>query len=269
MTGPGLDLDRLRGLRRPPHNLDLIRARIAAHLDDADGYLAFSGGKDSVVVLHLALQVDPRIPVVFFDSGLEFPETYTYIAELVDTWNLNWRPERPKVSILQAMLSGGAWDHHAPTASGVQHSFMDAVHAAHHKHGPGELWGVRAAEAQGRAACYRTALARHTCNCCTTHAERAAHHGGRYSRADGTTVYGPIWNWPDRDVWSYIAAHQLPLNPVYAKLRSLGVPDHFLRISQMIDGGRLEEGRAVWLKRGWPHLYEELRALLPRLHEHT
>ncbi len=267
--GPGLDIDQLRGLRRLPHDLDLIRCRIADHLDDVDGYIAFSGGKDSLTVLHLALQVDPHIPVVFFDSGLEFPETYTYISDLVDAWHLNWQPAPPTISILEAMLPGGAWDHHAPTAPGVQHTFMDAVAAAHTRHGPGELWGVRATESKGRAACYRTALAHHQCACCTNYPQRATRHGGRYSRADGTTVYGPVWNWPDRDVWSYIAAHRLPLNPVYAKLRALGVPDHFLRISQMIDGGRLEEGRAVWLKRGWPHLYEELRTLLPRLHEYT
>ncbi len=266
---PGLDIDQLRSLRRLPYDLDLIRARIAEHLTAVDGYVAFSAGKDSLVVLHLALQVDPHVPVVFFDSGLEYPETYTYLADLVDAWHLNWQPSKPAIGVLAAMISGGAWDHHAPTASGLQHDFLAAVHAAHDIHGPGELWGVRAAESKGRAACYRTALARHHCNCCTTATQRATRHGGRYSRADGTTVYGPVWNWRDHEVWAYIASHHLPLNPVYAKLRALGAPDHFLRISQMIDGGRLEEGRAVWLKRGWPHLYEELRTLLPRIHEYT
>lgn len=141
--------------------------------------------------------------------------------------------------------------------------------AAHDLHGAGELWGVRASESKGRGACYHTALGRHTCICCRTPAQRAARHGGRYSRIDGTTVYGPVWNWHDHKIWSYISNHQLPLNPAYAKLRARGAPNHFLRISQMIDGGRLEEGRAVWLKRGWPHLYEELRTLLPRIHEYT
>lgn len=268
-TNPGLDVDQLQALRRPRHDLDLIRARIAAHLDDVDGYVAFSGGKDSTVVLHLALQVDPHIPVVFIDSGLEFPETYSYLADLAAAWNLNWQPVTPTISILDAMLSGGAWDHHATNAAGVHHDFMAAVAHAHTLHGPGELWGVRASEARGRGTCYRAALARHHCDCCTTRTQRAQRHGGRYRRSDGTTVYGPIWNWTDTDVWNYLAAHHIPTNPVYAKLRTLGAPDHFLRISQMIDGGRLEEGRAVWLKRGWPHLYEELRTLLPRLHEYT
>ncbi len=74
-THPGLDVQALQGLRRQHRDLDRIRARIEEHLDQHEGYVAFSGGKDSLVTLHLALQADPDVPVAFFDSGLEFPET--------------------------------------------------------------------------------------------------------------------------------------------------------------------------------------------------
>lgn len=37
-------------------------------------YVAFSGGKDSTVLLHLVRSLYPRIPAVFCDTGLEFPE---------------------------------------------------------------------------------------------------------------------------------------------------------------------------------------------------
>ena len=90
----GLDLNTLRALRRPRRDLLALTGRIAGHLDDHDGYLAFSGGKDSLVALHLTLQVEPNIPVVFFDSGLEYPETYSYITALADSWNLNLEPHR-------------------------------------------------------------------------------------------------------------------------------------------------------------------------------
>ena len=41
-----------------------------------DCYISFSGGKDSLVMLHLIKQLDinDRIPVVFVDTGLEYPE---------------------------------------------------------------------------------------------------------------------------------------------------------------------------------------------------
>jgi len=39
-----------------------------------DVYVAFSGGKDSTVLLHLTRQLYPDVPAVFCDTGLEFPE---------------------------------------------------------------------------------------------------------------------------------------------------------------------------------------------------
>ena len=37
-------------------------------------YISFSGGKDSTVLLDLVRQVNPNIPAVFVDTGLEYPE---------------------------------------------------------------------------------------------------------------------------------------------------------------------------------------------------
>ncbi len=73
---PGLDREQLLALRRPVHDEELIRSRIGEHVAAHDGYVAFSGGKDSLAVLHMALAVEPNVPVAFFDSGLEFPDTY-------------------------------------------------------------------------------------------------------------------------------------------------------------------------------------------------
>jgi phosphoadenosine phosphosulfate reductase len=68
-------------------------------------------------------------------------------------------------------------------------------------------------------------------------------------------------------VWGYIQRHGLPVNPVYAKLRRLGAPESALRVLAMIDGNGLELGRATWLRRGWPDLFDELARALPRLRE--
>jgi len=40
-----------------------------------------------------------------------------------------------------------------------------------------------------------------------------------------------------------------------------------MRVSHVISGGQLEHGRASWLRRGWPGLFEELAVVLPRLRE--
>src|SRR3954447_13418698 len=40
-------------------------------------------GAESVVLLHMAAEVDPALPVIFLDTGRHFPETLAYRDELV------------------------------------------------------------------------------------------------------------------------------------------------------------------------------------------
>ena len=279
-TGPGLDLTQLAALRRPHPATSTLPGRIRQHLDDHDGYVAFSGGKDSAVVLHLALQVEPNVPVVFFDSGLEFPETYRYLERLHDQLHLQLHWVKAAHTTLELLEASGAWDHAAPrraTPDLHQVLITEPASRAHQAHGPGELWGVRAEESRGRAALYATALraevARSCHGCCPAPGEvapataRRRHHGGLVRRVDGTVALSPVWDWKTPDVWAYLARHRVPANPVYDKLRRLGAPEHMLRVSHMLDGNRLEEGRVTWLRRGWPDLFEDLARVLPRLRE--
>lgn len=270
---PGLDVRHLQGLRATSRDLDLITTRIEAHLDAHEGFVAFSGGKDSLVTLHLALRADPEVPVAFFDSGFEYPETYAYLQQLTAAWSLNLHVIPARRSTLEVLADSGAWDHAAPATGPVEdlHRILitEPVATAHQAHGPGELWGVRAQESRGRAAAYANALRAATCSCtspCSPHSARAR-HGGRIQRTDGTVAYGPVWDWTTAEVWGHLARHRLPVNPVYAKLRALGAPEHFLRISHVLDGTRLEEGRLTWLRRGWPNLFEAVANVLPRVRE--
>lgn len=272
MTDPGLNVDALQALRQPTHDTAHIIDRIRTHLDAHDGYLAFSGGKDSLAALDLARQADPNVPVVFFDSGLEFPETYEYLGQLQQQWRLNLQLIPASTPLINILVTDGSWDHHAPdyTAPDITNALiLDPANQAHQQYGPGEIWGVRAAESTGRHAAYYTALATAATTCSCTPAQHKLRCGGIIARSNGTVAYGPVWDWSDTDVWAHIARHQLPLNPVYAKLRRLGVDQRSLRITHLVDANQLQYGRAVWLKHGWPDLYERLRAALPRIAEHT
>lgn len=282
-SDPGLDLSALRALRArragvaDTQRVSGLLKRIESHLDEQAGYLAFSGGKDSLVVLDLVRQVDPAVPVVWFNSGLDFPEVPDYIAHLADQWQLNLTTIAAQPTALQIILDSGIWNHDAPQGATLDlgEALIDEpARKAHHQEGPGELWGVRAAESRARKMMYARAVTReiaHSCQGCCPGGERTrahyAAHGGLVRRQDGTVAYGPIWDWSTEQVWDYIAARDLPVNPVYERLRSLGAPPEALRVSTLLSDTGLQHGRITWLRRGWPDLFEELAAQLPRLRE--
>ncbi len=59
---------------------------------EGDVYVSFSGGKDSTVLLHLVRDLYPKIPAVFFDTGLEYPEVTDFV-KTID--NVGWvKPDK-------------------------------------------------------------------------------------------------------------------------------------------------------------------------------
>jgi len=51
--------------------------------------LGFSGGTDSLVLLHVALPVIPKdFPIIFVNTRHQFPETYAFIEKVIKEWGL-------------------------------------------------------------------------------------------------------------------------------------------------------------------------------------
>lgn len=277
MTTPaaGLDIHALRAIaarRRGPQAHRQLLDRIAEHLDEHDGYVSWSGGKDSTVVVDLARQVDPHVPVVFFDSGLQFPETIQYLEETAAAWQLDYHVITANPDLLTVLVAGGGFDHHAVDRRlrGQLADIMISGPAAeaHRRYGRGCLWGVRAEESHGRRMLYRRSLAAESH--VREHSSREdvrAQAGGVVRRADGTTTYGPIWDWQRGHVFEYLAGRGIEPNPLYRKLADLGVPEAQIRVDSIIDASKLSNGHIAWLQKGWPDLFDRLTRALPRLRE--
>lgn len=76
-----------------PVKIQRSKLRIREFYEHYNGqvYVAFSGGKDSTVLLDLVRSIYPDVPAVFVDTGLEFPEIREFVKQ---TNNVTWlKPE--------------------------------------------------------------------------------------------------------------------------------------------------------------------------------
>ena len=80
--------------------LVFTRMRIKQWYEYFDGmvYVAFSGGKDSTVLLNIVRSMYPDVPAVFTDTGLEYPEIKEFV-KTVD--NVVWL--KPKMTFKQVL----------------------------------------------------------------------------------------------------------------------------------------------------------------------
>lgn len=79
------DAERLKELRALPleRKIGITAARIIEWYRYWNGnvYVAFSGGKDSTVLLHLVRSLFPDVPAVFSNTGLEYPELQRFVKK--------------------------------------------------------------------------------------------------------------------------------------------------------------------------------------------
>lgn len=174
-----------------------------------------SFGSCSVVVLHIALQFDPNIKVVFNNTGVEYPETYAYRDLLKKKWSLNLIETKPIKSFWQCVKEYGfplirskaAWE----KTRKVKNPSVRPECCIYLKEKPmkkaiseyqinATLTGLRCAESRLRM---------------FTLGQRGQYY---HTKEFGDLWrYHPIGFWNRKQVWQYLEDNKIPVNQIYLK----------------------------------------------------
>jgi len=175
-----------------------VRALLLRELAAADGEnsacLTCSFQAEDVLLLHLARELRPEIPVLFLDTGYHFAETYAYRDRIAAEWGLNLTNLIPARTVAEQELEHGLLHQIAPDRCCALRK-VEPLFAAVAKY---KVWltGLRREQARSR-----TAL------------EEAAN----FTLPGGVTVrkLSPFADWTTRDVWQLCEHFGIPLLPLY------------------------------------------------------
>ena len=205
-------------------------------------YLAWSGGKDSTLMLWLTLQIKPDIEVIYFDADSCFPDGWEYMERLIKEWNLNFRilKTRPLIDVLTEHGLSPGIEYQTMKAT-VYEPIKSLVAEGY----DGALIGIRADENRNRA--------------------RAVSRYGNLFWAKGRGFWEcwPLARWKTNELWWYIDHHQIPYHPAYDK--TIFSPREEIRVSYWAGETYRTCGRFVWLKKYYPELFNQLAERVPEV----
>lgn len=238
-----------------------IRTAVAEH---EEGLIEFSGGKDSLAVLHLALPVKDKLKVLFVDTGDTFPHVMEFVVRTCEELGYSLEIVKPPVPVLEGIEQNGMpcdvlpmWAH--PIAVG----FLP------YDRRPSVL--------------LRTAL-----ECCAQHLYFPLQESVKRSAVslvvrgskgtdvhitlpDGSEVEGieyvsPLWLWSDDEVMAYLHRQGvlLPLQYRHGCMHSLDCA----RCTAW-GGTEAELQRVKFTKEVYPEIYADWKDRMTRIHIET
>ncbi len=157
--------------------------------------VSFSGGKDSLVALHLVLEAGYRPIMIFNDTGLELPETIEIVRKVSKMWDLELLIANAGDSFWRAVERVGPpgkdyrWCCKVTKLAPLAKLFLEKF-----PEGALNIVGQRAFESLDRARSSRV---------------------WRNKWMPHILSITPIQDWPQLLVWLYIWKNKLPYNPLY------------------------------------------------------
>jgi len=172
-----------------------------------DVYLAWSGGRCSTVVLHLTLKQAPDIPVVFTNTGVEYPETVKYCRSIAKKWGFNYHELKPEPNFWDIVKKYGFPQLRGSSKKKRPRRPMCCKLL---KEDPGNkflkendldglITGIRVEENRARAL--------------------AIFQKGQYyyAKRDGLYKFHPVSLWSLDELMNYVEKEGIELNPLYAE----------------------------------------------------
>lgn len=175
--------------------LDSVRALLVREVTGrGDVCVTCSFQAEDVLLTKLALDLDPRIPVLFLDTGYHFAETYAYRDRLAREWNLNLINLLPEQTVAEQESKFGILYQTSPD----QCCKLRKVEPLFNALAGYRVWitGLRREQAKSRAALEESAP--------------FALPGGKE-----ILKLAPLVDWATRDVWYACNQLSIPLLPLY------------------------------------------------------
>lgn len=170
--------------------------------------VAFSGGKDSLLVLHLVRQYYPQVAVTFNNTGVEYPETGAFVKQIAKDWHLNLITTKPYKKTFWDCVKQYGFPMETKSSylkSGKQYKAhccyylkeMPMKLAIRQNDWLGMFTGTTAIESRVRMFAARD---RGICS---------------YIKHYNLCKINPILWWTEEEVWDFIKQEGLPYNPLY------------------------------------------------------
>lgn len=197
-------------------------------------YIAFSGGKDSTVVMALVHSIRPEAPVIWSDDELEYPETVSLMMASQARLGALFRSTLGFATHAGWFVPWSDRPFWREPLPGAERIGMSMEEWAQQEGYDLTFLGLRGDESRNRASFLAVA-------------------GPNYRRTTGR-VSCPIWNWSDEDVFAFLGMGTIPYNAAYDRFEAMDLPLELRRV------GPLPLCPRLTLAVGWPDLLAGLES---------